>query len=649
MVHRRDIEGLRSIAVLAVVAFHYGVPGVRGGFVGVDIFFVISGYLITGLLVAELNNTGRIDLPRFYGRRARRLLPASLLVTVVTLGGCMLIFSPIEQKVLAKAAFAASAYLSNVWFLYSASGYFSPESTLNPFLHTWSLSVEEQFYLFWPALLLIGRPLKLIRIATVMALVTIVSFAACIWLTAVREPWAFYSLPTRAWEFGMGGLASLIPVRWVDSRVWRAIGWTGMSILLGTCFISYDASRFPGPGALVPVVASVAVLASGAGQDRLGPIWLLGTRPFQWVGVRSYSIYLWHWPIIVLASAVLTYVSPTLHFGCFLLTLLCSTATYRFVENPIRQNPWFSARALRSLGLGALLTCFGIAFAFGSALIARRLATTSFQSMIDDSLKQEPVASGADGGCLVGFTDWRPVSCTFGTPISSRVVVLFGDSHADQWSTPISGIATRHGWRLITILKSACSVAAIPVYNIRLHRFSPECAQWRISALEEIIQLRPVAVIVAEFSSNYIRGAQTSLGENATEFETWEGGFARTIEGLHAAGIPVVLLRDSPTPGRDMANCLARADWHRQVPTICDLRRLDVLDERVTRTERRLSEQMSSVAFVDLTSEFCDSSTCPAILDGVPVYRDPHHLTVAYAAHLAGPLESELGPFIDAH
>ena len=251
---RGDIEGIRAVAVLAVVCFHFGVPRMSGGFVGVDIFFVISGYLITSLLFTELDDTGRIDLLRFYGRRVRRLLPAAFLVTLGILIGGAVILSPLEQFPTAKAGLASSLYVSNIWFLRQTFDYFSPESALNPFLHTWSLSVEEQFYIFWPTfLMLVGNPKIHPRLpAITMAAVTIVSFVLCLWLTHVKQPWAFYASPARAWEFGLGGLASLFPVtRWIrDSWLVPATGWVAGSVLFVCFFIINDASSFSCPRCL---------------------------------------------------------------------------------------------------------------------------------------------------------------------------------------------------------------------------------------------------------------------------------------------------------------------------------------------------------------------------------------------------------------
>jgi peptidoglycan/LPS O-acetylase OafA/YrhL len=649
---RLDIEGLRAVAVLAVVGFHYGVPGMTGGFVGVDIFFVISGYLITGLLANELNETGGIALLRFYGRRARRLLPAALLVTLTTLVCGVFLLSPLEQLSVAKAAAASSLYISNFWFLYQTFDYFSPETALNPFLHTWSLSVEEQFYILWPALLILaGRPKnhpRLLPIAMVAA--TLSSFVLCLWLTDVKQPWAFYASPGRAWEFGLGALASLSPVtRWARaSKVAPVIGWLGAPLLLFACIAIDDASRFPGPDALLPAGATACVLISGAGNDRRGPALLLNTMPFQWLGALSYSIYLWHWPIIVYAKIVDPHLSLWGRLACVALTLACAVASYRLLEQPVRWSSWLGSRAVRSMGLGAALTLTGASVAFGAATLAKRFAWSPIQIMIDVVTAQGPRASGSGRGCLTGFVESEPVACVFGTDAPVRTLVLFGDSHADQWSTPIVSLAEQEGWRVVTYLKSSCSVADIPVYNGRLRRFSPECAKWRAQALAEIGRLHPDAAVIGQFSSSYIRGPLTGLGENAVDLATWSEGLRRSLGTLHAAGIPVIVLRDSPTPGRDMRNCLARADWRGLPPSSCATPRSFGLDASVTEAEQGVASSVPAIHFVDLSSEFCNSTTCPAFRGGTVVYRDANHLTTAYAEGLLEPLRSALVSIINA-
>ena len=310
---RPDIEGLRGIAVLIVVLFHCGIPGFSGGFVGVDVFFVLSGYLITGLLVAEIQKTSELSLLQFYARRARRLLPASALTLVVTILLGAIILAPSELDLVGHAARAAALYSSNIFFDKNAGDYFAPNVRSNPLLHTWSLAVEEQFYLFWPLLILLGlrvwRSMK--SLVTVLSGLTIISLGTGVWFTANGGTFAFYELPARAWEFGIGGLAVLLPRSTLKIPVgwWLAFGWLGILAILGSAHFILGDTSFPGWIALIPVMGTVAALIAGTEHPRLGVGVLLYSDPLQMLGRLSYSWYLWHWPFLVFAAALLPHIS----------------------------------------------------------------------------------------------------------------------------------------------------------------------------------------------------------------------------------------------------------------------------------------------------------------------------------------------------
>jgi peptidoglycan/LPS O-acetylase OafA/YrhL len=641
---RKDIEGLRAVAVIAVAAFHFGVRGVPGGFVGVDMFFVISGYLITGLLTAELDISGQIDLLRFYGRRARRLLPAALLISLATLACGAFVLSPAEQLQFAAAAAASSLYASNFLFMRQASDYFGAQSVFNPFLHTWSLGVEEQFYLLWPALLLLVGRRKTHPFFQALTIcgVTLVSFALCLWLTSVKQSWAFYASPARAWEFGLGGLASLASVtRWAArSKAAPVLGWIAAGALLMSFALIGEEFRFPGLVALLPAAATVLVLVSGAAQEARGPALILQTAPFQWLGQRSYSIYLWHWPIIAFSLTLYPSISAWGRLTCVALTLVCATASYQLLEAPIRSNRWLTMQARRSLVMGICLTLVGAIAAIGMAIFAKHSARSPVQEAIASAAKQNSVATAQ--GCLLGFSDVRPNPCAFGAASSSKKIVLFGDSHADQWSTPLSSIAKAEGWHLITYLKASCPVADVAVYNLRLRLFGDICETWRSNVIAEIIRLRPAAVVIGEFSSGYVQGPLSFLGKNAISLKTWSAGLKGSLNALHAAGIPIVLLRDSPTPGRHIPNCLEQAEWRGVSRTSCDVPRLSSLDTALTSAEALDAQAVPGVRFVDLSSHFCDEAMCPAVIGGMVVYRDENHLTNGYAASLTKPLRAAL-------
>ncbi len=644
---RCDIEGLRAIAILAIIGFHFKVSWLRGGFVGVDVFFVVSGYLITGLLVGELDKTGRVNLENFYGKRARRLLPTLLLVTVITLACATIFLPPPEQMRAARAAIASSLYVSNFWFLQQWFDYFAPENANNPFLHTWALSVEVQFYILWSVLFLVVGRLKLQRNALLIAIASIsfASFIFCLWLTHTKQAWAFYASPARVWEFGLGGLASFAPVvRWFRNSA-SAIGWCGFLLLLTSFALIDEDSVFPGFAALMPAGATACLLMSGAGKSARSPASLLGGEPFQWLGQRSYSIYLWHWPIIVFASTLLPSLSTWGHLACAAFTLGLAAINYRMLEQPLRSNRWLTAQTKRSLAMGVTLSAMGAVAAGGVATFVHRLASSPAQKAISESALLPSAASSR--GCLLEFTNANAVGCSFGVTSSSKTFVLLGDSHADEWSTPLATLADREGWHMVTYLKSSCAVAKIPVYNVRLHRISPECAIWRSKALDSIVRLGPDAVIIVEYSSGYIHGPHSDLGEHAVDLATWSAGLGDSLRQLQAAGIPVILVRDSPTPGTNIRNCLSYADWRGIPESRCATPRSLAVSNAITDAERSVAEGIPGVRFVDFSSIFCDQTTCPAVRDGIIVYRDGDHLTTSYATHLAEPLKDLLLPMMN--
>ena len=644
---RQDIEGLRAIAVLSVVIFHFGIEALPGGFVGVDVFFVISGYLISGLLLSELERTGSIDLLRFYGRRARRLLPVALLVMAVTLLVALLILSPSEQLFAAKGGLAASLYASNLYFMSLLADYFAPESALNPFLHTWSLSVEEQFYLVWPALLLVlwrWRPnVRVVAIA--MSVLTLLSFALCVWLSYVKQDWAFYLSPTRGWEFGLGALAVLPPVTdWARrSRAAVPLGWLGVAALCASFVLLTEDMRFPGWIAMAPALATVAILISGASGKANSLAALLNLPVMQWLGQHSYSIYLWHWPIIVYAT-ILEVTDPVAKLViCSVLTLSCAAAGFRLLEHPIRASEWLAARPLRSVGLGLTVTILGGSLALSTAQAARAFSGQPRHAELIRSTNELSTASSAPKKCLIDLLDIDPVKCHFGASNPSKTVVLFGDSHADQWSTPLAQLATEQGWRLVTLLKASCAVANIADYSIRMQRDWPECAEWRARSIAEIGRMRPDLVIVSQFSSGYIRGPWTNRREHAVTYEAWEDGLRQSLQQLHAVGVQVALLRDTPSPNKHVANCVARSRWRELPESLCDTLRVNALDAKVTLLESQVATSMG-VRFIDLSDQLCDSEVCPGVQSGVLVYRDANHMTTAFAARQAAALRQALFP-----
>lgn len=618
---RGDIEGLRAIAVLSVVAFHFGVPAVAGGFIGVDIFFVISGYLITGLLANEIQQTGTINFLNFYGRRARRLLPAALLVTLVTLLSGFLIVAPHEQKLMAEAGLASSLYLSNFWFVHQIFDYFAPEATQNPFLHTWSLAVEEQFYLFWPLIILLGSKSKT-RLPVILALLAVASFCLCVWLTETRPKWAFYGLPPRAWEFAIGGFFSL---RRISPRLQSLSAWSGLCLIAFSLFYVNDSFDFPGFVAMLPVFGTILVLISG-GPGTSGTF-ILNNPVLRWIGQLSYSIYLWHWPIITFAKVLNPDIGPINRIGCFFLTVIVSQISFTTLEKPIRSSKWLIANQRRSIIMGLSLTTCSALFSFFILISALHFLSSPFQAKLEAETELDAI--GRKNGCLLNFADATPIACSFGDKDAKRTIVLFGDSHADQWSTSIADWALRSHLRALFYLKGACPVIDIPVYNERMHQVNHECAEWRSAAMDRILKLKPEVVIISQASVSYI-------GQSSVTPKDWELALQKVSRQFRDAGIEIVVLGDTPAPPRNIKDCLGRADWFSTPEKNCGFSRspIDVavaVEESSTNGATRL----------DFTKWFCDDD-CNPIRDNIIVYRDSSHITVEYSLHLQKQLDSAL-------
>src|ERR1700682_4610059 len=481
---RPDIEGLRGLAVAVVVASHCGISILPGGFVGVDVFFVLSGYLITGLLGTEVRNTGTIDLARFYARRVRRLLPAMAVMVMATLLVGAIILAPQELALAARAARATAVYLANVFFGLNAADYFAGEVRTNPMLHMWSLAVEEQFYLVWPFLLLSLWRFRSSRgaLAALLLAASAVSLAGCIYLTAHGSLLAFYGLHTRAWEFGLGGLVGLIPrgALALPRGAWLAIGWGGLLLIVGSVFLVTHEVGFPGWVALVPVIGTCAALVAGNELPRRGVGVLLGSRPFQLLGGLSYSWYLWHWPFLVLGMVLLPDLQVPGKILLALGALLAAALPHRFLENPIRFHPYLVPRPIATLCLGAALSGLCLVAAFGCLRLANALASTPQMGQI--SAAAHDISDMSYDRCI----SWseQVETCEFGVRAAPTRVVLFGDSDAIQWFNAVERIAAARAWQLTTVVKFGCPAADVRPRGGFAARDG--CAEWRAAALQRI-------------------------------------------------------------------------------------------------------------------------------------------------------------------
>ncbi len=655
---RPDIEGLRGIAVLLVVAYHVGLPLAGGGFVGVDVFFVLSGFLITGLLRQEAATTGTISLPAFYARRVRRLLPAATVVLAGTVLLAALVLAPLEVVPVAETTQAAAAFVSNVKFWRASADYFAAASGTNPLLHTWSLSVEEQFYLVCPAfvLLLVRRGAPARRLAWPHAAVFAATWAAASWYTAAHQPTAFFQAPLRAWEFAAGALLSLAPAgerssaaRPRDARALLLGGWLGLVLVLGAAAGLSSTSAFPGTAAMLPVGGTVLLLAAGADGAAGSVGRLLSSGWLQWIGQRSYSWYLWHWPILVLGAVAIPGAGPAARTTLALGALALAAATYVAVEGPARRARGAWGRPWPAIGVGLLLILGSVAGAEGVRRWAMAAADGPAHRSFSVAASDAPRIY-ADG-CDTPMTSDAVRTCVYGHADAGTTVVLFGDSHVAQWFPALEEIAGQRGWRLLVVTKSGCVTADVPVLSRRLGRRFTECEAWRDAALDSIRRWRPSLVVTANSSYHVLDAdgpspeAVTYAGRRRITAGEWSAGLSRTLRSLDDAGVPVAVIRDTPWPGFAVPSCLARPAWFRWQESLCAVERRAALKDDVARAERRAVARFPNQRFLDFTDRFCGARVCAPRIDGVIAYRDGDHITVALALHLAPMLRAALDEY----
>ena len=637
---RDDIEGLRAIAVLLVVAYHAGVSQVRGGFVGVDVFFVLSGYLITGILLRQVMDTGRVDYVQFYARRMRRLLPAATLTLLIILIAGALLLGPMERIEPSLSAIATALYSSNGFFLTRAVDYFAAASETNPLLHTWSLAVEEQFYLVWPWLIVVGWKVGRSRrgLAALIAIFSVVSFAGCVLLTYRRQPWAFFGTPARAWEFGLGGIATLVPVATTRGTraVWHCLGWIGVAMVVATAFLLRSTTPFPGAVAMVPVVGTSLALVAGAhAGERFGVGRWLGTRALSWIGGRSYAWYLWHWPVLVFATALWPGMPLAGRIGCALGALAAATLSTALLENPIRFHPRLVARPRLSIAIGLCLT-------LGSAVIA----LGAYRSALASGGRFWHAAHDRNGmagtGCTLDPTESTPRPCVFGDTSASATIALFGDSHAVQWFSALDSVARVRGLRLVTMTKYGCAVSRVATYDKKLRRRFDECERWREASISHIVALRPSVLVIAQYSAQSVVRVLPVAESDSPLASTWGEGLRSSLHTLDSAGVTTLLIGDNPAPGRYVPACLSRAQHDGRPSSVCDVPRSRAVDTLAHRAEGEGVAGLRNVHLLDLTDRFCTATTCAATRGDTVVYLDGNHVTDVFVRGLTPTIDSAL-------
>ncbi len=716
---RPDIEGLRAVAVGLVVVLHAGVTSVSGGFIGVDVFFVVSGFLITSLLIDEVRASQRVSILGFYARRARRILPAACFIIAATIIAAYLQLGPLVGKATAIDGRWATGFAANFHFIRQGTDYFASGLAPSPLQHYWSLAVEEQFYFVWPTLLfglvIIGRRLQAATVTVQVGLSALVATSLywSIHQSAVNPTTAYFSPLTRAWELGVGALIATVPIAIAKTPgAARAVAsWAGLALIVLSAFTLSATTEFPGYAALLPVAGTALVVAGGIGSPNRSAGLLLGLPPLRWLGKISFSITLGPWRVHTTAQQrPPTPLSNAARVICVLITLALSVASYYLIEDPVRRThllktvnartDWQQSRRAIYAGATAIMLAVAVsAYINNRAVLAinsgsrnagalasfnDRLTTTS--SAPDSSQSTTPgatttvapltpavakqrfldgqaaVVAAVDAAatltkmpsnvdppvlqlnrqnppqysrCTASFDQTTVKVCNRpANGPSSRLMVLLGDSHVDQWFPALDGVARARGFRIAELSKGACPpVSGLDVTrSVTVPRLKsipyPECRTWFAAALRTIVALKPAVVVVS--NSNYIShysADATSHFEGGSA--AWRQGLEATFRQLTGSGAKVIMIGGTPIIKGNGATCLTRSGNN---PIPCGF------SPQYVREQRDVEAPAAAAAgahYIDVAPWFCTNSLCPFSIDNRVVLNDSNHLTVEYAVDLS--------------
>lgn len=666
---RPEIQALRALAVLLVVAYHLEPNIVTGGYIGVDIFFVISGFLITSHLLREAERTGRVNLSAFFAGRVRRILPAAMLVILVVVAAVFLVFPKTQWGTLGVQALASAFSVQN-WVLAADSvDYLAAEQAAGPLQHFWSLGVEEQFYLFWPLLILavcwLVKPnlpgthadhfaSRRRMLWVVFGSVAILSLTYSIYAGYSGDAAGYFVTTTRIWELAIGGLLALgvqahekgvlrLP-RWVTAGPTRNVAVIVSLFFIGFAAFSYDgATVFPGIAAAVPVLGCAVVIAAGSTQGPGSLHRIVNWSPVQWVGLASYSLYLWHWPLIVFYTELSgAKPKPLQSLALFAGSLLLAWASLKWVESPVRQLRFLAISPARSLVAGAAMVAVVASVALLPGLAQQRLVeqeqrvATALEehppagfgaaslsqgapAFISDKHQVVPVPAEAAqdlpdiGSCVQNPQSTQIKECEFGNKDADYTVALVGDSHAAHWFEAVDGYAKSKGWRVVTYLKNSCP------FNEAQRKAdrdgSINCAETFAQSMDALTQRKDIDAVI------------TSSWSGSTFVSDPAKGLAAAWTKLEDAGLSVYPIVDTPRPPQDSyaRDCV---EQNSKNPQACSFPEKTAFDKGdATKAAAKLE---SRVRVLDFSDQFCVNGTCPAVVGNVLIYRDKHHITDTY-------------------
>ena len=664
---RPDIEGMRAVAIGAVLLCHAGVPFLAGGYVGVDVFFVISGFLITRLLLGELDRTGGISLRRFYARRAKRLLPLTAVLLAAVGALSLLLLSPVRAVEVSGDIISSALYTANWHFASQSVDYFAQEVEPSPVLHLWSLAIEEQFYVVWPTLLLATTWLWRRRggsirpaIWATLAFVLVGSLALGIHLTDGQPAAAYFSTFGRAWELALGAALAVMGAVRLPRIAAAGIGWAGLGAIFYSA-VAFDASTpFPGTAALLPTLGTACLILAGSSvfaQAKGAPAWLLSLSPVRYVGRISYSWYLWHWPALIFAAVIWGPLSVAAGLAVVAASWIPTAASHHLIEDPLRLSRALARRPNRALAIGAACMAIGVCAGLGLTDLQPTLHTAPVADVPGaaalpdqprpqqhaDAVRPNPLRASADrsrayyDGCLVGISGTNSNKCLYGDPNGGRTLILFGDSHAMQYFPALDELAEQRHWRLITLTKAECTPGEVQIRSMIADRHYPQCEAWRQESLRRIEMGDASALVVMSGDTAYVPygndGQELSGGPAAAAMQA---GYVSTLTRIHRAGLRTVVIQDTPASASDVPGCVSEDLQHLES---CAFPRIHDPNKEF---DVRAARSAPGSHLIDINREICPDNLCRAVIGNALVYRDKSHLTATFARTLAPAIESGL-------
>ncbi|MCO5786148.1 acyltransferase [Pseudomonas sp. G11-1] len=661
---RGDIEGLRALAALLVAIFHIWMNKVSGG---VDVFFVVSGYLITLSLLRQYDQQGRVRPLVFWAGLARRLLPAALLVIAAVLLGTWLLLPRSLWMSAMKESLAAMFYMENWLLVLNSVDYLARDNLPSPVQHYWALSAQGQFYALWPfvvmlALYLSSRLALSQRRGLLLTFVSvfILSLGFSIIHTAANQTFAYFNTFARVWQFALGGLVAITPWITVNGSLRRPLGWIGLAAIVSCGFLLDVSLSFPGYAALWPSLGAALVLGAGAGMLPLSARNLLSIRPLVWLGGISYAFYLWHWPVMIFLRASFGEPATTWYGGVviMLLSLILAWLTTRLVEKPLRKHlgrrsPGFAyaagLAAVAPLVLAILLWRnevkdlteeYRVPEVVDATLYpgARVLADGSPSGGVTHAaIVPEPFMASKDvprpyrEGCHQGLYGTEATPCHYGSADGEMTIAVAGSSHATHWVPALDVIAQQRNWRLVSYTKNGCRFTALAEESPENRQNS--CAQWNDNVLAAIAELEPDFVFTT-----------ATVAMTVDQPEHVPEGYVQQWQKLQALGFKVLAVRDTPFMGFHVPTCV---DMNGANSPQCSRPRNAALTE--TLVLEQLNVAGTAAHFIDMSDYFCTRDTCPAVVGNVLVYKDKSHISTVYMKSLSSYLGQEIDQAMQEH